>query len=396
MEICITGIGLITSIGNNLNENIVALKEGKTGIGKAQFVKSKYTDLMPFGEVGLSDGALAEELKVNGGKVSRTQMLAHKAFLEAMENSGVELKECNNAETSIVIASTVGGMYLTDELYADSNNLSHGSGFLSEYDCASIGIYMQKLTGVKGVVNTINTACSSGANALLYGYRLIQHGKAKRVIVGGVDCLSKFTINGFNSLNILSSTHCKPFDNSRDGLNLGEGAGFLILEPLSDANRNKTLSVLNGFGNANDAYHPSALSDDGYGPTAAIRNALSKASLQPEDIDSIIVHGTGTPNNDRVEGMTLKNIFKEDVPSFCSLKSVFGHTLGAASAIESVMAVCGVKNGYIYPSRNFQTADEVTKLTPNLKFKNSKIRHSLLNSFGFGGNCSSLIFSSIN
>ena len=226
--------------------------------------------------------------------------------------------------------------------------------------------------------------------------RLLRNKRAKRVIVGGVDCLSKFTINGFNALNILSTKSCRPFDNNRDGLNLGEGAGFLILESSDLAKEENVIACISGFANSNDAFHPSSLSDEGFGPMAAMRGALEYAGLLPYEIDSVIAHGTGTPNNDKVEGLSIKKIFGESLPPVCSLKSILGHTLGAASAVESVLAVIGVKNGYIYPSRNFETPDKDTGLVPNLNFKKEKIKHCLLNSFGFGGNCSSLIFSSVN
>lgn len=395
-NVCITGVGLVTTVGNNLHENISAIQSGKTGIGIPKYVKSKYASMIPFGEVKLSDRQLADELSIRNKVVSRTQLLAHKAFNEALSNSALHIDDLKNTETSIVVSSTVGGMYLTDELYADSNNLSKGSDYLSLYDCASIGIYLQQLTGAKGVINTINTACSSGANALIYGIRQIKNRRAKRVIVGGVDCLSKFTINGFNALNILSAKSCKPFDNNRDGLNLGEGAGFLILESSETVKEENVMAYISGFANSNDAFHPSALSDEGFGPMAAMRGALESAGLMPKEINSVIAHGTGTPNNDRVEGLSIKRIFGESLPPVCSLKSILGHTLGAASAVESVLAVIGVRDGYVYPSKNFETPDEETGLVPNLNFKKERIKNSILNSFGFGGNCSSLIFSSVN
>ena len=395
-DVCITGVGLITCVGNNASENISAIHSGQTGIGVPKNVKSRYATILPFGEVKLSDMQLAEELAVGEKVVSRTQLLAHKGFNEAINNSELHLDDLRNAETAIVLSSTVGGMYLTDELYVDSNNLSKGSVYLSLYDCASIGIYLQQLTGAKGIINTINTACSSGANALIYGTRLIKSKRAKRVIVGGVDCLSKFTINGFNALNILSAERCRPFDNNRNGLNLGEGAGFLILESSDSIKKEKVIARISGFAKANDAYHPSALSDEGFGPLAAMRGALEYAGLMPNEIDSVIAHGTGTQNNDKVEGLSIKKLFGESLPPVCSLKSILGHTLGAASAVESVLAVIGIRDGYVYPSRNFEIPDEETGLVPNINFKKEVIKNSLVNSFGFGGNCSSLIFSSVN
>ena len=138
------------------------------------------------------------------------------------------------------------------------------------------------------------------------------------------------------------------------------------------------------------------MSDEGFGPLAAMRGALEYAGLMPNEIDSVIAHGTGTQNNDKVEGLSIKKLFGESLPPVCSLKSILGHTLGAASAVESVLAVIGIRDGYVYPSRNFEIPDEETGLVPNINFKKEEIKNSLVNSFGFGGNCSSLIFSSVN
>jgi 3-oxoacyl-(acyl-carrier-protein) synthase len=392
-EIEIAGAGLITAIGNNLEENLTAMRKQVHGIGKAQYVNSRYTELMPFAEVKMSSSQLGAELQCNDQSVTRTQLLALKAFKEALLNSGLSIKELKGSNTAIIIASTVGGMYLTDELYNDANKTDKASSYISNYDGASIALLLQKISGVKGVVNTINTACSSGANAIMYGVRLLRHHQAERVIVGGVDCLSKFTINGFNSLNILSKQVCKPFDQSRDGLNLGEGAGFVILES-SKLNHNKKSSVMvSGFANASDAFHPSALSDTGNGPELSMKQAIKRANLKFNDIDSVIAHGTGTPNNDRVEGVAMKQVFANRVPPFVSIKSVIGHTLGAASVIESIFAVEGLKNQEIYASSNFTVPDEQTQLSPNTKYHKASITHCLLNSFGFGGNCSSVVYS---
>lgn len=391
--IVVTGIGVISSLGNNVQENFSALKSGDTGIGKAMYVNSRYADMMPFAEVRLSTEDLKKKLGINDHSITRTQLLALHAVKEAIAHRGLTLEEATNRTTALIVASTVGGMYLTDELYHDANQNDDGSLYLSNYDCASVALFLQESLGLHGFSNTINTACSSGANAIQFGLRLIKHNLVKRAIVGGVDCLSKFTINGFNALNILSDEPCRPFDNNRKGLNLGEGAGFLILERLEDAPKEKILAVVSGHSNSNDAFHPSALSDEGIGPVKCMQQALQTAQLKPHDIDYINTHGTGTMNNDRIEGMSLKRIFGEHIPTFISAKSIIGHTLGAASAVESVFTVLAMQKRTAFASRNFQSADEVAGVIPNLQVKELAINHALLNSFGFGGNCSSLIFS---
>jgi 3-oxoacyl-(acyl-carrier-protein) synthase len=391
--IVVTGIGVLSSLGNNVQENITALKNGNTGIGKAAYVKSRYADVLPFAEIKLSAQQLRELNNITDESVTRTQHLALLAAREAIANRGFDTDILSDTSTAIIVSSTVGGMYLTDELYHDANRSTEGSAYLSNYDCASVTLFLQEKLGIRGFSDTINTACSSGANAIMFGSRLIQQKIAKRAIVGGVDCLSKFTINGFNSLNILSDEPCRPFDNNRKGLNLGEGAGFLILEKSDDVPAEKIIAVISGYANSNDAFHPSALSDEATGPVNCMQQALNKANISSKDIDYINSHGTGTPNNDRAEGVAMQKIFGDTIPPFISCKSFIGHTLGAASAVESVFTLMAIKEGVIFASKNFSVPDEVTGLKPHTVGSKQTIKHALLNSFGFGGNCSSIVFS---
>ena len=239
-------------------------------------------------------------------------------------------------------------MCLTDELYADANKQDNGSEYLSSYDCASVNMYLQTHYEMNGIINTINTACSSSANAIMYGARLIKNGIARRAIVGGVDSLAKFTINGFNALHIFSPEQCTPFDENRKGLNLGEGAAFLILEKEEDINGKKVYAELTGYCNTNDAFHPSSLSDEGDGPFLAMQGALQSAGIHPSDIDFINAHGTGTENNDEVESKAMLRLF-EKPPAFASTKANTGHTLGAAGAIEAVYSILNLLHQEIYP-----------------------------------------------
>lgn len=390
-RIVITGIGVISSLGNTAEENRSALAGGASGIGKSKFVKSRYVNHLPFAEVKSSDDELRNQLNIFHPSITRTQLLAHHAFVEAVEHSTLSFEDLKSTETALVVASTVGGMYLTDELYHDANSATTGSPYIAQYDCASVTLYLQQQFGINGLCNTINTACSSGANAIIYGARLLQHKLVKRVVVGGVDCLSKFTINGFNALNILSVQPCKPFDRNRDGLNLGEGAAFVILENERDVTDKDVLAVLKGFANTNDAFHPSSLSDTGVGPTSAMLKALKMSRLEKREIDFINTHGTGTPNNDKVEATSMQNVFDKKVPPFISFKSKIGHTLGAASAIETVFSILSLMHHELYAQQNFSLPDEGSDLMPNTVFQKAELRNILINSFGFGGNCSSLV-----
>jgi 3-oxoacyl-(acyl-carrier-protein) synthase len=246
------------------------------------------------------------------------------------------------------------------------------------------------------MVTTISTACSSAANAIMLGARLIKSGKLDRVIVGGTDALSKFTINGFKTLMIFSDGYNKPFDNERTGLNLGEAAAFLVLESeeLVKKENKKVLARVSGYGNANDAFHQTASSENGDGAFLAMEKAFKIAQLKPEQIDYINVHGTATPNNDLSEGRAIVRLFGENkAPDFSSTKPFTGHTLAAAAAIEAVYSVLAIQNNVVFPNLNFKTPMEEFNLIPQTTLKHKKIQHVLSNSFGFGGNCSTLIFS---
>ena len=393
-RIFVTGIGIISPLGETLEQNHLALAEGKCGITNLELFPTRYSEILPFGEIKKDNQSLKKDLNAFEKGVTRTTLLALHAFKEAILDSKISDHELRSHDTALIGATTVGGMCLTDELYCDSNIATEGSEYISSYDFGSVSIYLQQKYGIKGIVNTINTACSSSANAIMYGARLIKHGLAKRVIVGGTDSLAKFTINGFNSLMILAPQICKPFDNTRNGLNLGEGAAFIILESEKICKNKKLYAELTGYFNSNDAFHPSSLSDDGIGPYLAMKGALDVAKLNSDSIDFINAHGTGTENNDEVESKAMIKLFK-NVPSFASTKSNIGHTLGAAGAIEAVYSILSIIHQEVYPSLNFKEPIIATGLSPVQNHHKKEIRNVISNSFGFGGNCSSLIFSKV-
>ena len=226
----------------------------------------------------------------------------------------------------------------------------------------------------------------------MYGARLIKNGLAKRVIAGGVDTLAKFTVNGFNSLMILSNEPCRPFDAKRKGLNLGEGAAFIVLEKEEDALGKQVYAEVKGYGNSNDAHHPSSTSPDADGPFLCMERALESAGLNPSEINFINAHGTATENNDETESIAMKRLF-DSPPPFASTKSYTGHTLGAAGAVEAVYSILNLHHQEVYPSLNFSEAIDATNLVPVQEYSQRQLNHVMSNSFGFGGNCSSVIFS---
>lgn len=394
-RILVTGIGIISAIGNSANENRSSLTAGRSGITmNSQNFFSRYSGLLPFGEVNVATGVLKEGLQVRNKGVTRTTLLALHAFNEAVADAGLTENQVTSFDTALITGNTVGGMCLTNNLYEDGRGNAQSPEYLSSYDFASVSLYLQSHNQIHGIVNTFNTACSSSANAIMYGCRLIKNGLAKRAIVGGTDSLSKFTVNGFNALRILSGQPCRPFDESRDGLNLGEGAAFLVLEREDDAAGKNIYGAVAGYGNTNDAYHPSSLSDEATGPRMAMQCALAVAKLEPSDIGLINAHGTGTENNDKVESRAMLDIFGQP-PAFSSTKSYTGHTLGAAGAIEAVYSLFNLHYQEAYPNLQFGQPITGTGLKPLQAYQKLPVKHVMSNSFGFGGNCTSLIFSRV-
>jgi 3-oxoacyl-(acyl-carrier-protein) synthase len=394
-RILITGIGAFSAIGDHVAANRQALIAGQSGIRTLSNFPSRYAGTLPCGEINSTTEDLKQTLGISDPGVTRTSLIALQALLEAVNDAGLTTEQLRSSDTALINASTVGGMCLTDELYHDANNDGlAGSPFLGSYDNASVTLFLSKQLSIGGIQNTINTACSSSANAVLYGARLLQHGLAKRVIVGGADSLAKFTINGFKALHILSANPCTPFDAQRTGLNLGEAGAYLVLEREEDSAHKKVYAQCAGYGNSNDSFHPSSISDDGEGPFLCMQRALEMAQLQPNDIDAINAHGTATENNDETESRAMIRLFATP-PPFLSTKAYTGHTLGAAGALEAVFSILQLQHQEIYPALRFKEPIPSAGLIPSPAYRSMKVKHIMSNSFGFGGNCSSLIFSAI-
>lgn len=385
-------MGLISAVGRTVAQNREALSGGSCGISSPELVPTKYAGILPCGEIKISTEDLRHQLNATETGTTRTSLFALHAFEEAISDSRLTPGQLTSFDTALIGGSTVGGMCLTDELYRDAQQTRKGSAYINSYDSSAVMMYLQERYKMRGIINTINTACSSSANAILYGARLIKNGLARRAIVGGVDSLAKFTINGFNALHILSASVCTPFDQDRKGLNLGEGAAFLVLEKEEDIVNKKLYAELTSYCNSNDAFHASSLSDEGDGPYLAMKGALDLAGLAPGKIGFINAHGTGTENNDLVESRAMLRLFNR-VPPFASTKSNIGHTLGAAGAIEAAYSILNLYHQEIYPGLNCLIPIAQTGLLPVESYKKISLQHVMSNSFGFGGNCTSLVFS---
>jgi 3-oxoacyl-[acyl-carrier-protein] synthase-1 len=329
---------------------------------------------------------------------SRTAMLSLVAAREAIADAAIP--GLANLRTGFVSANTVGGMDKSEDFFIEflADNSKGKLRNVFDHECGSMTELVANELGITDYMTTLSTACSSSANAIFYGARLINNGLLDVVIAGGADALTKFTLNGFNTLMILDKEFCKPFDQNREGLNLGEGAGYVVLvsDQVAGTLSKEPYALLSGYQNSNDAYHQTASSPEGTGSYLAMQGALKKAGLQPGDIDYINVHGTGTPNNDGSEGMAIKRLFDPHYPAMSSTKSFTGHTLGASGGIEAVFSCLAINKGIIYPNLRFKTQMEDMPFAPETKFRDNQIiEHAMSNSFGFGGNCTSLVFSKI-
>lgn len=392
--IAITGMGIISAIGNNVQENYESLINAKTGIAKISNIDTIHKDAILVGEIPTTNSTFEAQLGLEENSWSRTSLLGVIAAQEAVQQAGIA--DINDCRTGLISGTTVGGMDKSEQYFYDYFENDTAWKFINTLHAGDSTQKIAKQLGLEeSFVTTISTACSSAANAIMLGARMIKAGQLDRVIVGGSDALSKFTINGFKTLMILSDTYNSPFDDNRKGLNLGEAAAFLVLE--SDeivARDNKAvLGYVKGYANANDAHHQTASSDNGDGAVLAMEKALKVAGLEPNTIDYVNAHGTATPNNDLSEGRAMLRVFNDKVPEFSSTKAFTGHTLAVAGVVEAVYSVLALQNNVVYPNLHFKTPMQEFNLLPETELKEKELNVILSNSFGFGGNCTTLIFS---
>ncbi len=392
-RIFITGIGIVSAIGNNIEECLISLNSCKTGIATISRLQTAHNKI-PAAEVKLSNEELISILDINEGKkfYSRTALLGMLAAKEALNYSNYKYNK--TLRTGLISATTVGGMNFSEQYYKDLLSSDKHKEYIETFDCGDPAERIADFLKIKDYIATVSTACSSSANAIMIGARLIKNNIIDRALVGGTDALTKFTVNGFNSLEILDPTPCKPFDANRKGLTIGEGAAYLLIESEDIAEKQNIICELKGYSNANDAFHPTASSPEGQGAYLAMKHSLDMSSVEPSTIDYINAHGTGTDINDFSEGKAIEKLFSPNIPPVSSTKAFTGHTLGAAGAIEAVLSVLSIKNQMIYPNLHFSQPIKDLSFSPvtNL-IKNVEIRNVLSNSFGFGGNNTSLLFS---
>lgn len=384
MDIAVKDIGVVSAIGIGHDETLKALHKGTSGIGSMHYLNSVHAEL-PVGEVHLSNEDMKQMLCITGvGMVSRTALLGALALREATRNVSFAGKK-----TVLISGTTVGGMDITESVFSRVGEDDSLLPYIKRHDCGSCTHEIASILGWKDVeICTVSTACSAALNAVVIGCEMLKSGDADIVIAGGTEALSRFHLNGFNSLMILDKEPCRPFCKTRKGLNLGEGAAYVVL--TRDAKPGDIL--VSGYGNRCDAYHQTASSPDGEGAFLAMNDALQMAGLKAGEIDYVNAHGTGTPDNDASESAALRRLFGSQMPLVSSLKGCIGHTTSASGAIEMVMTLLAMKHGFVPRNAGWRSQDE-NCVTPSTDGASHKIRHALCNAFGFGGNDSAVLLS---
>lgn len=393
-RILVTGLGIISGIGTNLEENLASLLQSRSGIGRLLYLDSPLKGNILASEVKYPTRELFEiaGIPVREG-YSRNSLLGIIAAKEAF--SQAKPGDLPRLRTGLISGTTVGGMDECEKYYGDFLTNDSKNSYIDTYDCADSTEKIADQLGIRDYITTISTACSSAANAILLGARMIRSGKLDRVIAGGTESLTKFHLNGFNALKILDSEPCKPFDEHRKGINLGEGAAYIIIESESavKASGKKVLAELVGWGNSCEAFHQTASAPDGIGAFLAMEKALKVSGLMPADIDYVNAHGTGTDNNDIAEGRAIKRLFGERLPWISSTKPFTGHTTSAAGSTEAILSILCIRHQLVWPNLNFSEKMHDLNFSPVTSLmKNVPVNTVMTNSFGFGGNDTSLIF----
>ncbi len=398
MSIAITGAGIISAIGNDKASVLQRLRDGETGIGQMRYLRSTHTEL-PVGEVKLSDEELKAKAGIEAAKIiSRTALLGIEATRQAIDEAGLAAGMAIDGKPLRIVfisGTTVAGMDITERYFNEAiDGKCDDSSFIHQHECGSNTETIANYFGIFEASTTISTACSSAANAIALGARMIEMGHADIAVAGGTEALSRFHLDGFNSLMILDHEICRPFDSSRAGLNLGEGAGYVVLERGDMAERRgaKTLAYITGYGNACDAFHQTASSDNGEGSYLAMKEAIEMAGFTPSDIQYINAHGTGTPSNDKSESAAIRRIFGDKIPPTSSTKWATGHTTSASGGIETVISILAIEHNLIPGNTGWKSADEQC-IAPITCATEAQVDNVMCNSFGFGGNDTSLIIS---
>ncbi len=404
-RVVVTGMGVISPVGIGLNKFWDSLVKGKSGIDKITRFDTSDLPSRIAGEVrDFNPEAYIEKKELK--RLDRFTQFAISATKMALEDADLDLSTVDKTRIGVILGSGIGGNATWEEQH--SILLSKGPKRVSPFFIPMMIVNMASgqvsmAFGLKGPNFTVVTACASGTNAIGEAFRTLQRGDADIIISGGTEApITMLSLAGFSSMKALSSRNdepslaSRPFDRERDGFVMGEGAGILVMESLDSAlKRNaKIYGEVVGYGSTADAYHLTQPSPEGEGASRAMEAAISDAGISPSDVDYINAHGTSTPLNDKFETMAIKNTFGEHAYKLAvsSTKSMTGHLLGAAGAVEIVATLLSVYNDEIPPTINYENPDPECDLdyVPNRAVKRT-VNIALSNSMGFGGHNACII-----
>ena len=395
-RVVVTGAGIITSLGRGWKANAEGFRAGRIAISDVTLFDVTRQRVKVAGEVALPDLPATRLEPRDIRRMERAAKLLLIAAHEAWAQAGWQPSE----DLPVVLGTTSGGMSLGEQYYrqAIETPFSHRGQphRILHYQPQRQALDLANAFGFTGPITIIANACASGANAIGHAWELIRSGRAQRVFTGGFDGLSQLVFSGFDSLQALSPTRCRPFDAARDGLALGEGAAVLALETLESArSRNAIiLGEITGYGAATDCHHLTQPQPEGDAAFASMSAAATSASLTPDRIGYINAHGTGTPLNDSAEAAAINRWAGDHARSLpvSSTKSSIGHLLGAAGAVESVVCLMALKEQWLPPTSTLENPEPICAFPIVRKPVDAKIDYALSNSFGFGGANASLIF----
>jgi 3-oxoacyl-[acyl-carrier-protein] synthase II len=406
-RVVVTGLGAVTPIGNNVEDYWNGLVSGKNGIGPITKFDTEKFDTKFAAEVKNFDPEQFFDRKLARRMDPFAQFALASADM-AFANSGINLEKVDKDRFGVVFGSGIGGMY-TNQLehfkYFESKRPDRISPFLVTMMIPNIAAGQISIKyGVKGPNYSTASACATSSHAIADAFILIQRGSADVMFCGGSEAaIIEMGIGGFNAMKALSTWNdryleaCRPFDKDRNGFIMGEGAGALIIEELEHAmNRGAVIyGEISGIGLTGDAYHVTAPAPEGEGAKRAMQEAIRDSGIEPADVDYINAHGTSTPYNDLNETAAIKSTFGEHAYKLIvsSTKSMTGHLIGAAGAIEAIATVLAIKNSIVPPTINLDNPDPLCDLNYSPKVCTKReINYAISNTFGFGGHNASLLF----
>jgi 3-oxoacyl-[acyl-carrier-protein] synthase II len=404
-RIAVTGLGLVTPIGAGREEVWNGLLAGRSGFAPVESFDTRAFNVHLGAEVrGFQPDPYVRRL--DPAALGRASKLAIAAARMAIEDAGIDLGGGSpgwDPERAGIAMGTTSGEPMEveklDDRYLAGELDRVGPEFLRLYPCHVIAAHVARELGFAGVNTMIPAACAAGNYALAHALDVLRAGRADVMLAGGADAFSRITYTGFSRLGAIAPERCQPFDRNRKGMIPGEGAAVLVLEPLERARARgaRIYAELAGYGHSCDAHHMTAAHPEGDGAARAMQRALADAGAAPEEVSYISAHGTGTPTNDRLEIVAVKRVFGEAAPRIpmSSIKSMIGHTMGAASAIEAAVCALAVAEDRVPPTMNLEEPEDGLDFVPN-QAREVGVRLAMNNAYAFGGNNASVIFRKVD